>query len=480
MSERDPKVSRWRHFRASLARQSRGRGKDTIAIAVLTVAAIVMTLWIFTQQKASLPSWAPLVGEDFVQLTADFSNAQAVTPGQGQAVVVAGIQVGKISSVDLEDGHAVVGMDVEPKYLELIHPDAMLLLRPKTNLNDMTVEIDPGSRGKHVEDGYRFPLSRTEPSIQFEAFLSTLDADTQQYLQLLVAGGAQGIGGRGRQLSGAFRRLQPFAHYIADLNRAVAQRRVALARVIHDFGLLTTELGRHDAELERFVTSSKAALGNFANQQDSLQESLVELPSTLSALRSALAASDRFSTASRPALLGLIPQAQASVPAFKASERLFRQTTAPIRDQIRPFTRQIRPVLTHVSEGAADLDTSVSEFGTSLGALNSLLNTLAYNPKGKKESFLFYLPWLNHDLNATFNLADAGGPISRQMVLISCNASWLAYNATVPFAREDGSIQSLKPYLRTLLEGVRIPAPDELPLIPEDPASPGPNCGPGA
>jgi phospholipid/cholesterol/gamma-HCH transport system substrate-binding protein len=469
MSERDPKVSRWRHFRASLARQSRGRGKDSIAIAVLTVAAIVMTLWIFTQQKASLPSWAPLVGEDFVQLTADFSNAQAVTPGQGQAVVVAGIQVGKISSVDLEDGHAVVGMDVEPKYLELIHPDATLLLRPKTNLNDMTVEIDPGSRGKHVEDGYRFPLSRTEPSIQFEAFLSTLDADTQQYLQLLVAGGAQGIGGRGRQLSGAFRRLQPFAHYIADLNRAVARRRAALANVIHDFGLLTTELGRHDAELERFVTSSKDALGNFANQQESLQESLVELPSTVSALRSALAASERFSTASRPALLGLIPQAQASVPAFKANERLFRQTTGPIRDQIRPFTRQIRPVLTHVSEGAADLDTSVSEFGTSLGGLNSLLNILAYNPKGKKESFLFYLPWLNHDLNNTFNLVDAGGPISRGVALISCNGSDLAYKLTAPFARPDGSIQSLKPYLRTLFEGARIPSPEEIP-VPENPS----------
>jgi phospholipid/cholesterol/gamma-HCH transport system substrate-binding protein len=463
MSEQEPKVSRLRHFRASLARQARGRGKDSIAIVILTLLAIVMTLWIFTQQKASLPSWAPFVGEDFVHLSADFSDAQAVTPGQGQAVVIAGIQVGKISSVDLEDGHAVIGMDIEPKYLKLIHPNASLLLRPKTNLNDMTVEIEPGSGSEHVESGYRFPLSRTEPSIQFEALLSTLDTDTQQYLQLLVAGGAQGIGGRGRQLSGAFRRLQPFSHYIADLNRAVAQRRVALARVIHDFGLLTTELGRHDSELERFVSASKGALGNFANQQQAIQESLVEFPSTLTALRSALASSDRFSTAARPALLGLIPQAQASVPAFKANEQLFKQTTAPIRDQIRPFTRQVRPVLTHLNEGASDLNTSVSEFGTSLGAINSLLNELAYKPKGSRQSFLFYLPWLNHNINTTFNLADAGGPITRGVAMLSCNGSDLAYKLTLPFTRPDGSIQSLKPYLRTLLEGVRIPSPEEIP-----------------
>ena len=35
MSDGPRRASRWRHFRASLSRQSRGRGKDTIAIAVL-------------------------------------------------------------------------------------------------------------------------------------------------------------------------------------------------------------------------------------------------------------------------------------------------------------------------------------------------------------------------------------------------------------------------------------------------------------
>jgi phospholipid/cholesterol/gamma-HCH transport system substrate-binding protein len=467
MSEGTPKVSRWRHFRASLARQSRGRGKDSIAIAVLTLAAIVMTLWIFTQQKASLPSWAPFVGEDFVHLSADFSNAQAVTPGQGQAVVIAGVQVGKISSVDLEDGHAVVGMDVQPKYLDLIHPDATLLLRPKTNLNDMTVEISPGEAGRHVEAGHTFPLAQTEPSIPFESFLSTLDADTRQYLQLLLAGGAKGIGGRGRQLSGAFRRLQPFAHNIADLNRAVAQRRVALARVIHDFGLLTTELGRHDSEIERFVSSSDAALGNFAHQQQSIQQSLVEFPATLTALRSAMASSDRFSTVARPALLGLIPQAQALGPALKANERLFKQTTVPIRDQIRPFTRQVRPLLTQTASSSADLNTTVDSFGNALGAFNGFLNELAYKPKGSRQSLLFYIPWVNHDLNAAFNLSDGGGPIFRGQALLSCNGAFLAQAVT-----------GLKPYLKTVIQSVRIPTPTELPPIPEDPGNPGVSCGP--
>jgi phospholipid/cholesterol/gamma-HCH transport system substrate-binding protein len=461
-------MSRWSRFRSQLSRQSRGRSKDTIAITVLAALGIVMTLWIFTQQKASLPSWVPFVGEDFVHITGEFTTAQAVTPGQGQAVDVAGIQIGKVTSVDLEDGHAVVGMDIEPKYLDLIHPDATLLLRPKTNLNDMVVEIDPGTGRGHIEAGYRFPLSRTEPNVNLDAFLATLDADTRQYIQLLVAGGAQGIGGRGHQLSGALRRLQPFAHYVADLNRAVARRHQAVARAIHDFSLLTVELGRHDSQLERFVTSSKAALGNFANQQQSIEQTLVEFPSALSAAQAAFSASDRFSTAARPALLGLIPQAQALTPALKANTRFFEQTVAPIRDQIRPFTREIRPVLIHAREGSADFGKSVRGFGESLGSFNSFLNELAYKPKGSKQSFLFYLPWLNHDFNSTFSLDDPAGPIQRGLVMISCNGTELGY----PLAR-------LAPYIEFLLRGANVPRKTELPTIPPDPGSEGATgCGP--
>ncbi len=455
MTIREPEVSRWRHFRAWLARQSRGHRKDTVAIFVLAVAGIAMTLGIFTQQKAALPAWLPVVGEEFEQISAEFSTAQAVTPGQGQSVDIAGIEVGKVTSVDLEDGHAVVGMDIQPKYMELIYPNAQFLLRPKTGLNDMIVEVDPGDGEEPVEDGAHFTLAQTEPNTNLDAFLATLDADTRQYIQLLVAGGAQGIGGRGKQLGNAFRRFQPFVHYVAKLNKAVAARHVALANVITNFADLTTELGRHDAEIRRFVSSSDAALGNFANQQQSIQDALVEFPATLRAAKTGLASSTRFSRAAYPALTGLIPQAQALKPAFEATETMFAQTTAPIRDQIRPFTRQIRPVLNHANEGSGPLNKTVRNFGNGLGGFNSFLNTLAFKPKGQ-ESFLFYLPWLNHNFNATFNLQDAGGPLLRGLVLITCTGSDLGY----------GPITLTQPYVETLLQAAQVPRPEEIPVPP--------------
>src|SRR6185312_2496571 len=105
-----------------------------------------------------------------------------------------------------------------------------------------------------------FTQAQTEPNVNLDAFLASLDADTRQYIQLLVAGGAQGIGGESQslKLSNALRRFQPFVHYVSKLNKAVAARHVALARVIHDFGLLTDELAQHDAQVRQFVSSSNS------------------------------------------------------------------------------------------------------------------------------------------------------------------------------------------------------------------------------
>ena len=43
------------------------------------------------------------------------TTAQAVTPGQGQTVNIAGVEVGEIASVKLRDGKAIIGMKIQPQ-----------------------------------------------------------------------------------------------------------------------------------------------------------------------------------------------------------------------------------------------------------------------------------------------------------------------------------------------------------------------------
>ena len=292
--------------------------RDVLAIIGLILAGLFAVTVILVNQRAVLPSWVPLIGTDRFELKADFSTAQAVTPGQGQSVDIAGIKVGEVSSVTLQDGHAVVGMEIDNKYAPLIHTNSSLLLRPKTGLNDMVVEVDPGTQSApEVKEGSTIPLSSTQPQVNPDEILASLDADTQQFLKLLLANGAEALDpatGRDVKLSNALRRLDPFARDIGRISGALATRRLNIANSIHNFQLLSTELGNRDQDLVNFVDSSNAVLASFAKEQASIRSAVRELPATLKEAKGALTSANNLALQSGPALKKSIPGAKATRP----------------------------------------------------------------------------------------------------------------------------------------------------------------------
>ena len=77
----------------------------------------------------------------------------------------------------------------------------------------------------------------------------------------------------------------------------------------------------------------------------------------------------------------------------------------------------------HLKEATQGLAQTVPGLKTSLTNLNAGLNALAFNPAGSAESFMFYLPWLNHNINNMFLLQDAHGPLRRGIVLQTCQTA---------------------------------------------------------
>src|SRR3712207_6232013 len=112
---------------------------DFVAIIGLILISGAVAVYILDHQRLTLPAWVPVVGKDFFVIKAEMSTAQAVTPGQGQTVNIAGVEVGEISRVELKEGKALVTLRMEPRYGR-VYKDATALLRPKTGLKDMVVE----------------------------------------------------------------------------------------------------------------------------------------------------------------------------------------------------------------------------------------------------------------------------------------------------------------------------------------------------
>lgn len=397
--------------------------KDFLAIAGLIVISLAVLLFILSNQKAALPSWLPGLGQDFYSINVELESAQAVTPGQGQAAVIAGINVGKVGAATLEDGVARVRLDIEPEYKDLIHPDAQFLLRPKTGLSDMVVEIDPGTKGPTPPEGTVFPVSQGMSNVQMDQILASLDRDTQDYLVLLLNGAGEGLNGKGPELSQALRRFGPFATYTARLNGELEKRRKYIARGVHSFSEVAQELGDNGEVVADFITASKNNLANYAAQDAALREALREFPSTLEAGRVNLAKSDQLSQLTRPTLLGLIPGARNLKSSLRSVQRLATDTTPLVRDNIRPFTREVQPVFRELGKTSRAGEKSTPELRGAFTHINTLLNTLAYNPPGDNEGFLFYAPWANHNFNSSVSFQDGQGLVRRSVNMLTCATS---------------------------------------------------------
>lgn len=417
------------------------------AVVVMILIAAFSGGYILAHERLSLPSWVPVFGRENFVLKAEFQTGQAVTPGQGQAVTIAGAKIGEIASVNLHGGRALVSMNLMPKYARYVYRDATLLLRPKTQLKDETVEVDPGTPAKgRVSRGMVIPIAQTAPDVNLDEFLSSLDADTRAYLQLLLAGAGEGLKGNGLKLQAAFKRFDPLARSLQEIGRAVAKRHANVEHSIHNFQLLMTALGNKDKQLAEFVDSSNAVFATFAREDRSVQETLRQLPDALKQTNSGLGKLESAARVLGPTLRKLEPFARALGPAQEQARPFFKQTAPLITDDIRPFTREILPVVNEVQPDLADLNAAFPKLSVSFSVLNELFNELAYNPGANQPGFLFYLDWLGHNLNSVFSSAEANGPLGHGLLYFACKQLF-----TLP------GVAEVNPTLRALIGLVHPP-----------------------
>ena len=391
-----------------------------IAVVTMVVIAAAVGGYILAHENLKLPGWVPVLGHNYYTLKAEFQTAQAVTPGQGQAVTVAGAKVGEVQSVDLHEGIAVVTMRVTPKYARF-YKNATLLLRPKTQLQDITVEVNPGtpSAGK-LNSGETVPLQQTAPNVNFDEFLAGLDAETRAYLQALLAGAGEGLNRNGRSLSAVFKRFYPAAKYGNEIQQELTKRHENISHSIHNFRLLMEALGGKDKQLSELVDASNAVFETFAKEEANLQKTLHLLPGALGKTGKALNKLGNASEVVGPTLKELNPFAKALAPAQHASSEAALKTTPIIRNEIRPFAREILPTVNELGPSTKAIGEAFPKLATTFSVINEFFNEIAYNPGKGKAGFDFFLAWANHNLNSVVANADGNGTVGRSVIYFNC------------------------------------------------------------
>jgi phospholipid/cholesterol/gamma-HCH transport system substrate-binding protein len=391
-----------------------------LAVVTMVALAVVVGGYILSQENFKLPGWVPVVGRSYFTLKARFQTAQAVAPGQGQAVTIAGAKIGEIASVDLDGGVASVTMKITPKYA-LIYHDATALLRPKTTLKDETVEIDPGepSSGR-LKSGETIPLAQTGPDANFDELLTGLDGDTRAYLQELLAGAGVGLKDNGRALAATLKRFDPTARDLQLISKELETRQADIASSIHNFRLLVEALGEKDTQLTALLSSSNKVFETFAKEGGSFESTLGLLPGALSKTEQGLGKISTAFNAVGPALKELHPFAKSLAPGERASIPLFKQTTPIFQNELRPFARQILPTVQAIGPDTKELAESFPQLTSTFSVLNEFFNELAYNPGKGEGGFLFFVDWASHNLNSVVSSADAHGTLGRSLLYLNC------------------------------------------------------------
>ncbi|MCW2959295.1 MAG: hypothetical protein JWP18_2098 [Solirubrobacterales bacterium] len=394
------------------------------AILVLGVIAALVGGYILHKQRLRFP-WE---GTPFV-LKAEFSTAQAVTPGQGQTVRVSGVRIGDISKVDLQDGRAIISMDVDPQYKDLVHTDASALMRPKTGLKDMFIELTPGTKSAPVApEGFTIPLGNTLPDVNPDEILSSLDADTRDYLSLLVGGAGQGLAKRGHDLQEVFRRFEPTHRDLARVTEKVAERRQNLRRLIHSLDELNGELAGKGKELTQVVSAGSEVFDAFASEQANVSRAVGDLPGALAQTTRTLGKVQTLADVLGPSVTRLRPAVRKLDEANRALIPLAKEATPLLQQDIRPFVRSSRPLVRRLRPAADDLAEATPKLTASFTVLNHLFNMLGHNAGGKQapgtpgrdEGYLYWIAWLQHNGASLFSSSDANGTFRPVTVAGTC------------------------------------------------------------
>ena len=444
---------------------------DFAAILVLVLGAIFVSGYILEHQ----PSF--VFGQSYYTVKAPFATGAAVTAGQGQAITIAGVQVGQVGGVSLQDGQAVVTMHIYKKYAP-IYRNATVLLRPRTPLKDMYLALDPGTKsaGK-VPNGGSLTAAQTNPDVDVSQILSSLDADTRNYLVLLLASAAQAFHDNGStqaapspkavaDLRGTLKRFEPLDRDTLSLTHLIAARDNHLRRSIHNLNLVANSLGDVDTELSSLVSTSDTNFSAIARNDGQLEQTLSLFPGTLRQTQQTVGKVKTFSQASATTLPQLLPFARNLGPALAAARPLFRDTTPVIKNQLRPFSVAVQPLARTLAPASASLSQAIPKLSKTIGVLNDLFNTLAYQKKGGAPGYLFWGSWLSHIADSLTSAQDANGPVLQGIFMGTC----LELNFF------EQTLQPSSPPLGAILDLLNPPPIADLPGVTATPGTNQFNC----
>ena len=301
------------------------------------------------------------------ELKARFTNAPPIT--KGQAVRIAGVEVGKVSKVEPVSGDSpaiTVTMKLQDKALP-IHRDARIKVRPRIFFEgNLFFDVRPGTPdAPELASGSTIPASQTSAPVQIDQVLGTLKTDTRKDLQKLLVGYGGALNGQplpgedadqDRSTKGetAGKSLNDSLQYSSNALRGGAVvNQALLGTEAHDLSKLIgaqqkvfAALDTNEGSLKDLITNFNITMGALADESTGLRQTIHELPRVLEVANPTLDALNRAFPPTRAWALEMIPGVRETNATLEAGFPWIHQTRALLRPaELQGLVNELQPAV---------------------------------------------------------------------------------------------------------------------------------------
>lgn len=375
-----------------------GLGRDVIALLVLVALGTTACGFVLVKQRFDWP-W-----EDRFVISANFQEVPGISPGNGQEVRIAGVIVGTIKEAKVtSNGQARLKLSIEPGHV--LYKDARVLLRAKTPLNDMYVEMSEGTpeAGK-LRDGDVIPVSQTVSPVQVDRVLQNLDEDARSGLAAILQDSDIALANAPAQLGPGLVATDKTLDRFKPVMTALQTRREKLAELVTSISQIAGAAGGDEARIARLTNSLSSTLGTVSARDQELEQALAQMPGFVAQLRNATGSVTDLSKQLDPTLTSLRDASGVLPKAFKDVSGLAHQLQG-VAEVGAPAAREARPVV-------ADLRPVIPQLGSALGDISNI--TARLDPATRTVvSYLEDIRAFVYNTTSIFSVEDANGGILR-------------------------------------------------------------------
>ena len=312
------------------------------------------------------------------EVRAIFDNAGFVIPGED--VKIAGVKVGKVSSLDVtSDFKAAVVLEItEPGYQDF-RRDASCIVRPQNLIGERFVECKPTQprsatasappKLRKIDSGpgegqYLLPVTNTMQTVDIDLIGNTMREPERERLSLILNELGTGVAGRGKDLNEVIRRANPALQETDKVLEILARQNTQLEQLAVNSDTVLAPLARDRAHVASAIRNTSEVAEATAEKSAALEADIQTLPRFLDEFEPTMVRLGSLADATTPLLSDLHaragdinnivrrlgPFSQAAIPAVDSLGEASKTGTQAVIDarpviaDLRALAKEVRPV----------------------------------------------------------------------------------------------------------------------------------------